>query len=291
MGFDASRYARDLRYVRDANKLLEQYRKATVPAVPINIPKVQVPTTGVAAAVRSLNTASSFLGATKAKNRYPVSGIIPSNILKQFPLTPTWSAVATSSMSAAMALDLSSKLRNINSQMLATRSVARAHRVWRTVSPTGATSFHRAMAALPQDQISSVARIAKSQPFYGLSGQKYVLGGYQARRSTAFNIAFKNALSYGPIVVTPDRTTPPPPSRPRSAPPKDRMPDTTTSTEDRDLFEEMWEDVMGVAQSIAQHHGTKVIVRFIGNNAAEIIVGTVTTTIGTVAGGIILRLL
>lgn len=286
MGFDASRYAREISGIRDANKMLEQYRNSVTPAVPIHIPKVEFPMAGVAAAARSISTAARLSEAVKAENRYPVSSMIPRGIIKSFPLNQKWAAVPTSGLRSAMALDLSFRLRTINSQMLASRELVRKHRGWSDALER-AGSLTRSVAA-PSRDFSFLTRMSGVQSFYGLSGSLRVMSSYRARETAAFTAAFKASTLYGPIVVTPEEPAPQePPTRERMPPAEDLMPDTTTRTGEEGLSLEWWQDAMTFAKSVAQHHRTRVVVRFVGRKAVQITVlagkGAVTGASGRVA--------
>lgn len=132
-----------------------------------------------------------------------------------------------------------------------------------------------------QETINSILEAAKGQGWLGSGAHGRVLQGPQLRNSAAFRMVLKASTSYGPVVVTPNDPVPPPPQRkPRNGYNLDLqsssvLPDTTRPDQTA-TFDAVWVVVMAYAQVIAQHHGTKVVVRFLGTHKNEILVGIVT---------------
>lgn len=104
---------------------------------------------------------------------------------------------------------------------------------------------------------------------------------------SGFGALMKEFTTYGPVVVTPEG---PAPDRPDYTPSlmAARIPDTTTSpAEDAPTLEDVWAEVFVLAQSLAQHHRTKAIVRRVGTDGWTIVINVVSA----VAGGYIVYLI
>ncbi len=131
-----------------------------------------------------------------------------------------------------------------------------------------------------QDLFYDILKSAKRQGTLGRDVKARFLSGGPVRTSAAFRSTIGAATSYGPIVVTPDAPPPPPRQKPSShytpnLQANSVIPYTAADPNDKASFDAVWVVVMAYAHAIAQHRGTRVIVRFVGDNKDQIVVGIV----------------
>lgn len=116
---------------------------------------------------------------------------------------------------------------------------------------------------------NSIAQAFKAQGLTSAYGAEWRLQIVQSIRTSALQSLLKTAAAFGPIVVTPDFED----DAPFDYWPDLQwlFPDTTTEPGDATDVEELWAEVVAIAQGIAHHHRTKVLLSVMGNGTRFLI--------------------
>lgn len=90
------------------------------------------------------------------------------------------------------------------------------------------------------------------------------LGAYQTPHYDRFGFGpeIRAATTYGPVVVTPDGPPPPPPDYTPSL--ETFIPDTASSADDVPTIEDVWAEVVVLAQDMARRYKGHVVIRALG---------------------------
>lgn len=92
-----------------------------------------------------------------------------------------------------------------------------------------------------------------------------------------FGSVIRAATTYGPVVVTPDGPPPPPPDYTPSL--RTFIPDTTSSADDAPTIEDVWAEVVALAQEMAQRYKGHVVIRALGPKGEIVLWGLITNAI------------